>query len=384
MNKFIPLSVPNLAGNELKYVSECIETGWVSSVGSYVDKFESQFAEYVGTKHAVAVMNGTAALHIALLLNDVKPGDEVLVPNLTFVATVNAVKYCYASPIFLDAGWENFGIDVNKLDSFIRNETVYRNGFTYNRSTGAKIKAIIPMHAFGYAVDMDPLLEICSKANIAVIEDATESLGSEYKGRKTGTLSRLACFSFNGNKIITTGGGGMITTDDELLAKRAKHLTTTAKTNPLDFDHDEVGYNYRLVNILAALGVAQLEQLPAFFEQKRKNIEYYSRLIEPSGNFYIHREPSYTKSNYWMYSLVIKDTQKFNVHEVIDVLAKEQIQARPIWKLMSSLPMFKDHQAYHCEVSQDIRNRVVNIPCSTGLTKEEIEKVAAVIKGIDQ
>ena len=381
-NNFIPLSVPNLCGNELKYVTECIETGWVSSVGSYVDKFETEFAKKIGTKYAVAVVNGTAALHVCMLLNDVKPGDEVLVPNLTFVATVNAVKYCYANPVLLDSSWENLGMDVNKLESFIKEETIFKNGFTYNKKTGAIIKAIIPMHAFGYSVDMDPLNEICKKVNIAVIEDATESLCSTYKGKNTGTLAPLACFSFNGNKIITTGGGGMITTDDEQLAKRAKHLTTTAKTNPLDFDHDEVGFNYRLVNILAAMGVAQLELVDGFYKSKRANLELYSSLIDPSENFYIHKEPAYTKSNYWMYSLVIKNTEKFSVHEIIKVLGEQNIQARPIWKLMNTLPMYKNYQSFHCDVSPDIRNKIVNIPCSTGLTKDEIERVCSVINSL--
>ena len=380
MSNFIPLSVPNISGNELKYVSETITTGWVSSVGSYVDRFEKEFAAYIGTKYAVAVSNGTSALHICLLMSDVQPGDEVLVPNLTFVAPVNAVKYCFANPVFMDSNWETLGMDVLKLKSFLEEECVFDGHFTLNKKSGAKIKAIIPMHALGYAVDMDPLLELCEARNIKVIEDATESLGSFYKNKRTGNLAQLACFSFNGNKIITTGGGGMITTNDEKLAKRAKHLTTTAKTDPLDYDHDEVGYNYRLVNLLAAFGVAQLERIEEFVKIKRDNLALYKSLIEPHDKFFIHTEPSGCSSNYWMYSLVLKPETKYSIPELIKIFEAEKIQTRPIWKLMNTLPMFKDCQSYKCDVSPDIRNRVLSIPCSTNLTRTEIERVVSVIK----
>ena len=382
MSNFIPLSVPNISGNELKYVSETITTGWVSSVGSYVDRFEKEFAAYVGTKYAVAVSNGTSALHICLILSDVQPGDEVLVPNLTFVAPVNAIKYCFANPVFLDSDWETMGIDVKKLKSFIEEETTFIGGYSINKKTGAKIKAIIPMHALGYPVDMDPLLEICAARNIKVIEDATESLGTYYKKQKTGTLAQLACFSFNGNKIITTGGGGMITTNDEQLAKRAKHLTTTAKTDPLDYDHDEVGYNYRMVNLLAAFGVAQLERMEEFVKIKRDNLALYKSLIEPHDKFFIHTEPAWSTSNYWMYSLVLKPETKYTIPELIKQFEAEKIQTRPIWKLMNTLPMYKDCQSYKCDVSPDIRNRVLSIPCSTHLTKEDILRVVKVIKSL--
>jgi perosamine synthetase len=321
-------------------------------------------------------------LHISLLLNDVEQGDEVLVPNLTFVATVNAVRYCYANPVFLDACWENFGIDINKLESFIKSETTFKNGHTYNKKSGARIKAIIPMHALGYTVDMDALKLILAATNIAIIEDATESLGSEYKGIKTGRLSRNACFSFNGNKIITTGGGGMITTDDEQLARKAKHLTTTAKTDAVDFDHDEVGYNYRLVNVLAAIGVAQLELIDKFVKVKRDNLEYYRSAFERSDDYYMHTEPEYCFSNYWMYSLIIRDPKKIKVRHLVQKLSENRIQARPIWKLMNTLPMFKDYQSYHCTISEKIRESVVNIPCSTSLQKNQMDRVVNILNSI--
>jgi perosamine synthetase len=380
MNKeFLPLSVPDLSGNELKYVSECITTGWVSSVGSYVDKFERIFADYIGTKRAVAVVNGTAALHISLLLSGVKAGDEVIVPNLTFVATVNAVRYCGANPVFMDSSWDNMGMDVEKVTRFLEEETFFSGGFTHNKKSQARIAAIIPMHTFGYSVDMNALDEALIGRNIQVVEDATESLGAKYRGRMTGSLSRLACFSFNGNKVVTTGGGGMITTNDEELAARAKHLTTTAKRSSEDFDHDEVGYNYRLVNVLAAIGVAQMERVEEFVQKKRANLALYDHLLSSSSKFYMHKEPAYCFSNYWMYSLVIRKGFDLSVSDVIDRLKKENIQARPVWKLMNTLPMFQNFQSYECEVSYEIRKSVVNIPCSSNLLSADVERVAEVL-----
>ncbi|PCJ84843.1 MAG: aminotransferase DegT [Flavobacteriales bacterium] len=378
----IPLSVPNISGNEWKYVQECLDDGWVSYAGGFVERFENEFANYIGCKHAVAVTSGTAALHISLILCGVEQGDEVLVPNLTFVAPVNTVRYSFANPVFMDSEWTTLGLDVEKIRDFLEKECEFKNGFTYNKNTGSRVKAIIPMHTLGYPVDMNPLLEICEKFNIDVIEDATESLGSEYMGKKTGNFGKFACFSFNGNKIMTTGGGGMITTNDEQLAKRAKHLTTTAKTDPIEYEHDEVAYNYRLTNVSAAIGVAQLELLDEFVETKRKNLIQYKELIEPNDNFYIHTEVEHSKSNYWMYSLVRKDNCEHSVMDIVRNLADNQIQARPIWKLMNLLPMFNQFQSYQCHVSQEIYERVVSIPCSTNLSEREIEKVADVIKSM--
>lgn len=379
-DSFIPLCVPNIKGNAEKYVLETIQAGWVSSVGSFVDRFENEFAEYVGTKYAVAVANGTAALHISLILSDVSYNDEVLVPNLTFVAPANAVKYCGANPVFLDSNWVDLGIDVNKLEDFLNKETEFKNGFTINKKTKAIIKAIIPMHAQGYPVDMDSLNEICKKRNIKVIEDATESLGSEYKGIKTGNFSDLACFSFNGNKIMTTGGGGMIVTNNEELARKAKHISTTAKTDPVQYDHDQVGYNYRLVNVLAALGVAQLELMPEFVETKRKNLSIYSELFQDIDGFSIHTEPVNTRSNYWMYCMLADKDSNVDLLDLIKHFGANKIQVRPIWKLMTTLPMYTDCQSYHCDVSMDIHNRMLNIPCSTDLTEENINRVIKAIK----
>ncbi len=378
--EFIPLSVPNLSGNELKYVTETVVAEWVSSVGSYVDKFEKNFAEYIGTKYAIAVVNGTSALHISLIVSGVEQNDEVLVPDLTFVAPANAVKYCKAIPVFIDSNWETMGMDPQLVIDFINNQTEFVNGFSVNKKTGNKVKAIIPMHALGYPMDMDQIIGLCQERNIKIIEDATESLGSEYKGKKTGNFSDLACFSFNGNKIITTGGGGMIVTNNEQYAKRAKHISTTAKTDGVYYDHDEVGYNYRMVNVLAAIGVAQLERIDEFVAIKRKNLSLYKELIGDHPYFYIHEEQAHSKSNYWMYSLVLKDACPFTIHELIQKFAAEKIQVRPIWKLMHSLPMYNETQYISTGVAESLYAKVISIPCSTNLTIAQIKRIVNLLK----
>ncbi|MCB0482527.1 MAG: LegC family aminotransferase [Flavobacteriales bacterium] len=371
-NNFIPLSVPNLSGNEWKYVEDAIKTGWVSSVGSYVDDFEKKFAEYVGVKRAVAVVNGTAALHISLILAGVESGDEVIVPDLTFVAPANAVTYCNAKPIFLGSDWKTLGLDPLVLKSFVTEKCKMVDGRTYNKASGKRISAIIPMHTFGNPVDMDPILEICKTANIAVIEDATESLGSLYKGAKTGSFGMLACFSFNGNKIMTTGGGGMIVTNDEKLADRAKHISTTAKSDPVEYDHDEIGYNYRMVNVLAAIGVGQLEQMDEFVATKRRNHGYYVKGLQKVSGMSMYEEQEHSKSNYWMYPLML---DAMHPMDLTRKLSARGIQARPVWKLMHTLPMFKDCETFGIEVSEEIYKRVLCIPCSTDLKEEDVMRV---------
>ena len=373
--EFIPLSVPNISGNELKYVSETIETEWVSSVGSYVDRFEKEFASYIGCRFAIAVVNGTAALHVSLIVAGVEENDEVLVPNLTFVAPVNAVMYCKAIPVFIDSEWKTLGMDPLCVQKFILEETTFENGYSVNKKTGRIVKAIVPMHTLGNAVDMDGFSALCRERNILIIEDASESLGSEYKGVKTGNIGDLACFSFNGNKIITTGGGGMITTNSEAFAKRAKHISTTAKTDAVYFDHNEVGYNYRLVNVLAALGVAQLERLDEFVSIKRENLFYYKELLGEHPFFYIHADETNGASNCWMYSLVRKSACPYSIAELISEFSAQKIQVRPIWKLMHELPMFRDYQLFSNGVAEDIYTNVINIPCSTNLTNAQIERV---------
>lgn len=374
VKNIIALSEPEISGNEWKYIKECLDTGWVSSAGSYVSRFEEMVADYTGAKHAVAAVNGTSALHISLLTCNVKPDDEVIVPTLTFIAPVNTVRYCNAAPVFMDCDPNTLCMDVQKTSDFISRKCEQkRDGYTYNKETGRRVKAVIPVHIFGHPVDMNPLLEVCKKNNIDVIEDATESLGSEYKGASTGSFGRIGCFSFNGNKIITTGGGGMIVTSDEDIAKRARHLTTQAKKDPFEYDHDEIGYNYRLTNIQAAMGVAQMERIDEFVETKRKNASIYRELLSDINGIRFLWEMPWAKSNFWFYT--IKAPKEHRMPLMKHLLSKD-IQVRPVWKLIHTLPMYKEHQAYEIQNAIQIYETSLNLPCSVGLKKNQIEFVS--------
>ncbi|MBT6048842.1 MAG: LegC family aminotransferase [Candidatus Scalindua sp.] len=375
----IPLSTPVISGNEWKYIKDCLDKGWVSSVGSYVNQFEEVVADYVGCKYGIAVVNGTAALHLSLVACDVRRGDEVIVPSLTFVATANVVKYCGAEPVFVDCDDETLCLNVEKLRIFLRMECEQKdNGYTYNKISGRRVKAIIPVHIFGHPVEMDALLEICQLYNIDIIEDATESLGSEYKGRKTGSFGKLACFSFNGNKMITTGGGGMVVTNDGGLAERIKHLSTQAKNDSVEYDHDEVGYNYRLTNIQAAMGVAQMECLDKFVEIKRKNAFGYQNLISSIDGIEFLWEKPWVKSNFWFYTVKVSNGHK---KSLMDYLISKNIQVRPIWKPIHTLPMYEYCQAYKIENTINIYETAFNLPCSVSLKEDEI---LFVVKNINE
>lgn len=370
VKSIMPLSEPEISGNEWKYIKECLDTGWVSSVGKYVTQFEEMMANYVGTDYAVATVNGTSALHISLVAVGVQPGDEVIVPALTFIAPVNTVRYCGAYPVFMDCDPETLCMDIRNVIDFIDNECeLHKDGFTYNKSTGRRIMAIIPVHIFGNPVDMDVLLNICEKSNIAIIEDATESLGSQYKGIKTGSLGKAGCFSFNGNKIITTGGGGMVVTDNKFLAERIRHLTTQAKKDPFEYEHDEIGYNYRLTNIQAAMGVAQMERLDEFIKIKRKNAIIYKELLSDIDGVIFLWEKSWACSNFWFYTIKVEKEHK---RPLMDFLLHKNIQVRPIWKLVNTLPMYKDFQAYKIINAIDSYERCINLPCSVNLKEEDI------------
>lgn len=365
---FVPLHEPSFKGNEWAYVKECLDTGWVSSVGKYVDRFEIDIAEYTGAKKAVSVVNGTAALHICLKLAGVEPNDEVLIPSLTFIATANAVAYCGAVPHFVDCEMKTLGLDPHKLRDYLEEIAEMKQGQCYNKRTGRRIKAVVPMHTFGHPVDLDPLIEECEKYRIELIEDAAESLGSYYKGRHTGNLGKLAALSFNGNKTITTGGGGAILTNDESLAKLAKHLTTTAKIpHRWNYKHDQVGYNYRMPNLNAALGCAQLEQLDGFLERKRALAESYKKAFEGIAGIAFFTEPDFAKSNYWLNVLLLDESNLGMRDQLLESLNDKGIMSRPVWTLMNKLEMYKDCPQMDLSVAEKIEKQLINIPSSASL-----------------
>jgi len=371
---FIPLHEPMFEGNEWAYVKECIDTRWVSSAGSYVDRFELDLAAYTGVRRAVVVVNGTAALHIALHLAGVERSDEVLMPALTFVATANAVSYCGAVPHFVDSEERTLGLDPLKLARYLEEIATVDGGVCRNRTTGRVIRAIVPMHAFGHPVDLDPLVAVAERFNIVVIEDAAESLGSFYKGRHTGRWGRMATLSFNGNKIITTGGGGAILTDDDVLADRAKHLTTTAKkAHRWSYDHDAVAYNYRMPNLNAALGCAQLEQIDGFLIRKRRLAERYAGAFNAIEGVRFVTESSFTRCNYWLNVLLLDEVHAVERDRVLEASNNKGIMTRPAWALMNTLPMYDACPRMDLSVAESIERRLLNIPSSASLEGNDAE-----------
>lgn len=367
-HRAVALHEPRFIGREWDYLKECLDSTFVSSVGKFVDRFEADLAAFVGAKRAVAVVNGTAALHVALVLAGVQPGDEVLVPALTFVATANAVAYCHATPHFVDSEVRTLGMDAQALREHLRAATEQRNGLCVNRATGCVIRAMVPMHAFGHPCDIDALLGVASEFGIVLVEDAAESLGSYVGSRHTGTFGRLATLSFNGNKTITTGGGGAILTNDEALGARAKHITTTAKQpHRWAFIHDEVGYNYRLPNLNAALGCAQLEQLPAFLQDKRRLYEAYARRFDSLGGVQLMKEPEGSTSNYWLQALLLEEDQAPLRDAVLAATNDAGYMTRPVWTLMHRLPAFSACPQAALPVAESIEQRLINIPSSAGL-----------------
>jgi len=365
---FTPLHSPTFEGNEIKYVTDCIESTFVSSVGKYVNKLEEMLEEYTGAKYAVVTVNGTAALHVSLLLCDVTKEDEVLMPALTFIATANAVSYIGAMPHFVEVNEETLGVDARKLEKYLSEISVMRNGECFNKESGKRIKAIVPMHTFGHPVDMDSLNEVAQKYNIDVVEDAAESLGSFYKGKHTGNQSKISAISFNGNKIITTGGGGAILTNDENLAKKAKHITTTAKIpHKWEFNHDMIGFNYRMPALNAALGVAQMEQMDKFVEVKRALAKRYIEAFKDVEGVKIFNEPEYAKSNYWLNALILEKGYEGLRNELLEVTNASGVMTRPIWNLMSKLEMFSSCPKMDLSVSESLEKRVINIPSAAWL-----------------
>lgn len=364
----VGLHEPMFCGNEWVYVKECLDTSWVSSVGKFVNRFEEMLASYTGVKTAVAVVNGTAALHICLKLAGVERDDEVIIPTLTFVATANTVAYCGAVPHFCDSEEQTLGLDPLKLEEHLKSVAKMTSEGCVNKKTGRRIKAIVPMHAFGHPVDMDPLIEVSGRFGLEVVEDAAESLGSFYKGRHTGNLGRLSALSFNGNKIITTGGGGAILTNDEKLGRLAKHITTTARVpHKWSFAHDMVGYNYRLPNLNAALGCAQVEELPSFLKKKRALAERYKTAFEGVGGIKFFSEAGFASSNYWLNALLLDEPSDLKRDEILEAANGAGIMTRPAWTLMHRLPMFADCPRMDLSSAEDLERRLINIPSSAAL-----------------
>ena len=371
MSEFIPLSVPNFCGNELKYVTEAIKSEWVSTGGAQIDRFEKGLANYLHVERVCALQSGTAGLHLAMILAGVTSGDEVIVPTLTFIAAVNPVRYVGAEPIFMDCD-DFLCMDPEKLDSFCSEECNFNGEVLVNKRTNKPIKAVVVVHVFGNLARINEICSIAKRYNLKVIEDATEALGTYEleSGRFAGTIGDFGVFSFNGNKIITTGGGGALVAKNSEDVKRAKHLSTQAKQDTLYFVHDEVGYNYRMTNLQAALGVAQLEQLEKFIKIKKRNYEFYK---ENGLNLLDFR--SDIRSNYWFYSLI---TDKRD--ELIKHLGEVGIQSRPIWQLIHTLPMYSENQASKIEKACYYREKIVNIPCSSNLDEEDLMAVICKIK----
>ena len=360
---FIPLHAPVFNGNEKKYLEECIDSTFVSSVGKFVDRFEEMMVEYTGTQKALACVNGTNALHMAMLLVGVEREDEVITQALTFIATCNAISYIGAHPVFIDVDKDTMGLSPDAMEAWLKENAAINGESCYNKRTGRRIKACVPMHTFGHPVNLDKLVEVCNRYHIELVEDAAESLGSFYKGKHTGTFGKIGAISFNGNKTITTGGGGMLLFQDEALGNYAKHLTTQAKVpHRWEFVHDHIGYNYRMPNINAALGCAQLEEIDHILANKRETAEKYKQFFSDKENIQFFTEPEGSKSNYWLNAVLLNDKEaqlKF-----LEYTNDHAVMTRPIWELMNRLPMFKDCETDGLQNTVWFADRVVNIPSS--------------------
>jgi perosamine synthetase len=385
MNKRIPLSVPFFQGNEKAYVDAAVASTWVSSGGAFIDEFEKKMAEYNGARFGIACASGTAALHVALIESGVESNDEVIVPTVTFIAPVNTIRYAGAYPVFMDCD-DYLNIDCEKVGDFLGKECKQRGGSLINRSSKRRVKAILPVHVFGNPADLERLSSLAKQYGLAIVEDATESLGSFYKtgelaGKKTGTIGKFGCYSFNGNKIITTGGGGMIVTDDEQAARHLKYLTTQAKDDELYYIHNEIGYNYRMTNLQAAIGLAQLELLDSYIQKKRDHFARYKGYLADAAGLTLIGEPAYGASNYWFYSLIVDKYQYgLSRDELLKLLMGKGIEARPLWRLNHLQKPYQEFQSYKIEKAVHYQECLLNLPCSVGLTAEEQSFVVEHIK----
>lgn len=374
--EFVPLIVPEIRGNEWAYVKECLDTNWVSSVGTYVERFEKMAAERAGTRFAVATVNGTSALHIALLVAGVERDDEVLVSTLTFIAPANAIRYVGAWPVFIDAESRYLQMDPAEVAAFLENDCTWNGRELRNQRSGRRVKAILPVHILGHPVDLNPILEIANKYSLPVIEDATEGLGASYRGKSLGSFGQTGCFSYNGNKIITTGGGGMLVTDDETLAARARYLTTQAKDDPIEYVHNEIGFNYRLTNILAAMGCAQMEQLDAFVAAKRAIADRYRQVFSDVTGISVPEEASWASSTFWMYTILVDEqVAGINSRDLLRELGKRKIQCRPLWQPMHHSVAHDASASPDCPVADRIHAQALSLPSSVGLTADSQSKV---------
>ncbi len=374
----IPLSVPEIHGNEEAYVLEAIRTGWISSAGPFVDRFEREFAERVGSPYAVAVSSGTAALHLALMVAGVKAGEDVFVPSLTFIATANAVHYVGATPIFTDCD-EYMQMCAHSLRKVIEEHYRWDGRTLINKETHRKASALVPTHLLGHACDMDALLSLAKEYNLTVIEDACEGLGTLYKGRHVGNFSKVACFSFNGNKIISTGGGGMIVSSDKEFIKQCRYLSTQAKDNPIEYEHHHIGYNYRLTNVLAALGCAQLEKLSSYVRRKQEIAKIYEKCLSDIAGIRIMPTPSWSESTYWLYTVLVdKAVFGLSAKEIVYKLMGIGIQSRPLWQPMHQSKAFAACEPgfpAQCPLAEKYHAQALSLPCSVGIKDEDIERV---------
>ena len=380
VEKRIPLAIPYLHGNEQRYLDECIRTNWVSYVGPFVSRFEEEFARAVGSSFAVAVNSGTAALHLALLAIDVRPDDLVLVPDLTFIAPANAVRYCGADPVFLGVDRETWQFDVALVGRFLRDECETVGGATRERRSGRRVSAVIPVHLLGHPVDMDPLIELCRDRGIAVVEDATETLGGRYRGRSVGTIGRVGCFSFNGNKIITSGGGGMLTTDDKEVATRARYLSTQARDDTSEYVHESIGYNYRLTNIQAAVGLAQLELLDEHVRSKRDIAARYAKALRDIPGVRLPVEAPWATATFWLYTILVDAPASRSSRELITDLARDGIEARPLWAPLHEQRPYRTARAFEVADARWLYERGVSLPCSVGLAAGDQERVIKAVR----
>lgn len=386
MHSYIPLSIPNLKGNELKYVTTAVETGWVSTGGPYVTEFENRVAKYVNSVGAVSCQNGTAGLHMALLLCGVMREEEVIVPTLTFIAAVNPVKYVGAEPVFMDCD-DSLTMDPDALETFCSEECFLIDGVLTDKKTGKKIRAIVVVHVFGNMANMERIMGIAEQYSLKVVEDATEAIGTYYvdglyQGRYAGTIGLVGVYSFNGNKIITTGGGGMIVSNDEGLLQHARHLTTQAKSDELYYTHDEIGYNYRMTNIQAALGLAQLEQLEQFIKVKQKNFNYYKEKISQVKGLTLLDFREHTRSNCWFYALLCTPDYPLKRDNIIKMFSEKGVQTRPVWGLIHEQKPYLDNRAYKIEKAKNYWSNIVNIPCSTDLNFADIDYVVECLRAV--